>query len=270
MVQKTYIKNLRASFASITLGVICARSVERTLYASMDTKAIDIFRSLEVGILNLVRAADLLTIHLVSRHRGIKVDRDLVRTVLGSPMVSGFTMSGDAYKPDEISMLEQTGHLRQIGEQIVLATYTSLEIYLIQKFTEYYAYKMLDKPPGFVQNTLKRFSFRGLDEIKRHYSEVLDVYLTFFDIEYYSDDKSHFQPVDSWAAIKLIESARHEIAHQGVSTSYKIVTPLDSWYPFEFTRRWVASFDANFDLFFYKGQRTSLYEEYERRLQQST
>lgn len=235
----------------------------------METKAIDIFRSLEVGILNVVKAADLFTVHLLSNYRKTETSHEIIQIVLNGSNVSGFTVWGGTYKSDEITMLEQTGHIRQIGEQIVLATYTALEIYLIQKFKEYYAHILRDRTSNFVQNTLRRFSFRGLDEIKKHYSDILSVHLPSFDIEYFSDEKSHFQSKDSWTAISLLSIARNEIAHSGASSSYKITSPMDSWFPFDFARRWVSLFDANFDFYFYQGTETSLYKEYKQRLQQS-
>ncbi len=221
----------------------------------MDTKAIEIFASLEIGILNLVKAADLFTIHLISIHRQTELPQELVRNILNGPNVSGFTIWGGTYRPDEIAMLEQSGHVRQIGEQIVLATYTALEIYLIQKFKEYYAHILQDKTSDFAQNMLKRFSFRSLEEIRTHYSEILDIHLPSFDIEYFSDELSQFQQKDSWSAINLLSKARNEIAHSGTSSSYRIISPMDSWYPFDFVRRWVYQFNANFDSHFYNGHK---------------
>ncbi len=219
----------------------------------MENKAIEIFASLEFGILNLVKAADLLTIHLISNHRHTELPQDIIQSILNGPNVSGFAVWGGTYKPDEIAMLEQSGHVRQVGEQIVLATYTALEVYLIQKFKEYYAHVLRDKTSDLVQNMLKRFSFRSLDEIKQHYSEILEIHLPSFDVEYFSDELSHFQEKDSWSAIILLSKARNEIAHFGVSTSYRVVSPMDPWYPFDFARRWVYQFNDNFDLRFYHG-----------------
>jgi hypothetical protein len=151
-----------------------------------------------------------------------------------------------------------------------LATYTAVEIYLIEKFKEYYTYFLRDIPSGFVKNSIKRFSFRSLEEIKNHFFDVLNIHLPSFEIEYYTNDKSEFQPKDSWTALVLLAKARNEIAHTGQSTNYKIITPMDSWYPFDFVRRWVSLFDANFDLFIYQQSETSLIKEYKQRLQQLT
>ena len=119
-----------------------------------------------------------------------------------------------------------------------------------------------------MQNSLKRFSLRSLEEIKGHFSDVLDIRLPSFEIEYLTNDRSQFQPKDSWTALILLAKARNEIAHTGQSTKYKLVTPMDSWYPFDFARRWVSQFDANFDSIIYQKRETVLIKEYKQRLRQ--
>lgn len=235
----------------------------------MEPKAKDVFRSLYVGILNIIKAADLFTIQLLSKRRHIPDVQELIDTVLTSPNISSFTKWGEMYRPEEFKLLEETGHFRQIGEQIILSTYTALEIYLILKFKEYYSYALQDNDPDFIQNTFNKFSFRSLKEIKSCYFDILKIHLPSFDFQYFTDEKSSFQAKDSWAALTLLANARNEIVHRGSSTNYRIITPLDSWYPFEFAGMWVEHFDTNFDMFFYSKIKTSLYREYEQRLKQA-
>ena len=64
----------------------------------------------------------------------------------------------------------------------------------------------------------------------------------------------------------LISDARNEIAHTGKSSKYKIVTLMDSWYPFDFVRRWVACFDVNFDNLIFYNRETKLIKDYKVKL----
>jgi hypothetical protein len=229
-------------------------------------KAIDIFERLEKGILNIIKAADIYTLHIIAEYRNNEVDKETINAILKSNRISGFNVVGFLYKDEEIKLLTEHAHIKNIGEQIVFATYTTLEIYLIEKFKEYYQYFLRDKDAAFVENSLKTFAFRSLKDLEKHYYEILTIHLPSFDIEYYSDDKSSFQHKYSWEAICTISKARNEIAHDGESKKYKIVTLLDSWYPFEFVRRWVRFFNDNFDYLIYEGKETRLIKEYKNRL----
>lgn len=156
--------------------------------------------------------------------------------------------------------------IRGIGQQIVLATYTALECYLKEKLKEYYRYSLRGKDKAFVEDAIEKLYIRGIDDIKEYYWKLLSIHLPSFDVDYHSADKSSFHPKDSWHAIKLISKARNDIAHSGESEVYKVVTLMDAWYPFEFVRRWVNLFDANFDFLIYKGYETGPVKEYKKRL----
>jgi hypothetical protein len=236
----------------------------------MNTKASEIFRNLDAGIMILVKAADLYTLQLLARRRNEQVSQDLIDIILRENRISGFTIDSNVYLPEEIAMLERTGLFRQVGEQIVLATYTAVEIYLIEKFKEYFSHRLRNASPELVQRTLNRFTFRSLQEISGHYFDILGIHLPSFDFQFFTDAKARFVPHDSWAALNLLSTARNEIAHKGSSSSYKIAIPVDSWYPFEFVRGWVSHFDANFDIFVYEEQEPSLIKDYKQRLQQLT
>ena len=197
-------------------------------------KSIDIFGEIERGILNIIKAADIYALHLIAECRHEPVDKEGINAILKFNQISGLNLCSLFYKDEEIKLLESHGHIKNIGQQILLATYTALEIYLIEKFKEYYRYFLRDKDAAFVEKSLERFPFRGLEDLKKHYYELLTIHLPSFDVEYYSDDKSSFQPKNSWEAILIISKARNEIAHHGESKEYKVVTLLDSWYPFDF------------------------------------
>lgn len=229
-------------------------------------KAINIFNGLEKGILNIIKAADIYALHIIANIRNQEPEKEVINELLGSNKISWLNFLGVAYKNEDIQILEKDGQLKHIGQQILLSTYTAFEIYLIEKFKEYYRCLSKNKEGDFLENTLKRFSFRSIKNIAENYYELLKINLPSFDIEYFSDDKSSFQPKNSWEAINLISIARNEIAHIGESKKYKIVTLMDSWYPFEFIRRWVSLFDCNFDSLIYEKKETNLIKVYKERL----
>ena len=232
----------------------------------MEFTAFKSYMDLVTGIMTLVNAADIYTVHLLSNHRKVPVSLDLIESILEENNISGFTLVGEAYTKEDISMLDKTDRLRRIGEQIVLATYTAVEVYLIDKFKEYYSFRTIELAPSFVESTLTRFSFRDLREINKHYYEVLGIHLPSFDIDFHSSKLSNFQPPDSWAALNLLAQARNEIAHHGKSKSYRVTTLMDSWLPFELARGWVAHFNLNFDKMIYDGQESELIKEYKKTL----
>lgn len=147
-----------------------------------------------------------------------------------------------------------------------MASYTAFELYLINKFEEYYKFILKNNSEIFIRNSIKRLPRRSLEEIKKLYFDLLDIHLPSFDIEFFITGKGTFQPKTSWDAIILLSRARNEIAHQGESESYKITTLVDSWYPLDFCRRWVDLFDINFDYLIYEGRETSLIKEYKERV----
>ncbi len=229
-------------------------------------KTIEVFNKLSDGIRNIIRAADIYALHIIAKMRGEPSKEDLIESLMEGHTTSSYALYGASYKDSEIEALKKEEHLKQIGQQILLAAYASLEIYLIEKFKEYYRDILKDRDNSFVENNLKRISFRSLDEIKNNYYELLNIHLPSFDIDYYTTDKCNFKPETTWDAMKLIEKARHDIAHSGESKNYHVVSLLDAYYPFEFVITWVQHFDTNFDSLIYEKQETSLIKEYKIRL----
>jgi hypothetical protein len=214
------------------------------------------------GILNIIRAADIYAIHVLSRLRSTEPDKDLIGRILKDNKISGYNISSIHYEKGDLIKLQKGCHLKEVGQQIVVATYTALESYLIDKFKEYYSFHTSAVNPQFVQESLKRIAPRGLSDIKRNYDDILDIHLPTFDMEFFSDQECSFHPKDSWDAICILSKARNEIVHEGSSKSYVVRNLMDSWYPFDFSRRWVSLFDANFDCLIYNKHETRLIKEY--------
>ena len=194
-------------------------------------RALDIFNSLEKGILNIIKAADIYMLHLIASFRNESPPIDTIEKIIQGNTISGLNIFDELYSIKERQMLESDGHFQTIGQQIIMATYTALELYLIHKFEEYYRYILQDKSEILITNSLKRFSFRSLEEIKKLYFDLLNIHLPSFEIEYFTNEKSSFQPKTSWDAIVLLSRARNEIAHQGETISYRIITLVDTWNP---------------------------------------
>lgn len=233
------------------------------------TYAIAKFEELESGILNIIRAADIYAVHVMAQIRGEKVDLDLVATLLNGNKITGFNLFGGTYSEDELELLEREKNFLGIAQQIVVATHTALEAYLILKFKEYYAHIASCVEERVVSNTIKRFSFRGTSDLKTNYKEILGIHLPSFEVDFHSSKGCSFQPLTSWDAIQLIYDARNDIVHKGRSVKYKATTLMDSWYPFEFVRNWVGLFDANFDRLIYEGGDSKLLKEYRERVANS-
>ncbi|MCX5701701.1 MAG: hypothetical protein NTW64_01820 [Candidatus Omnitrophica bacterium] len=233
------------------------------------TKAIEIFNQLEKGILNIIKAADIYSLYILGSLRKELPSKDLIEDLIANPRVSLLAICGEAYKEEEIKILEQNEHLKKIGEQILLSSYTSYEIYMIEKFKEYYNNLLSDKDTEFIENSLQKLSFRSLKEIKNNYYDFLNIDLPSFEIDISTTEKCNFKPKNTWDALNLISKARNEIAHTGESKIYKIVTLVDSWDPFDFIRMWVNLFDVNFDLLIYEKRTTRLVGEYKARLANS-
>jgi len=219
-------------------------------------KAITIFESQVQGILQTFKAADLYAIHLTSYHRGEECcNKQLISDIIEKDAVSGLTILSMFYTAAEKKAFQEKGHLVNIGNLIVLATYTALEIYLINKFKEYFSFRVAGASKINVSAVLDNLPHRSMDNIVELYKDILDIHLPEFEMDRIPvDPHSSFKPKSTWLGIKTIEKARHEIAHNGKSKNYKICLLPDVWDPFNFVRRWVMLFDANFDTLIYESR----------------
>jgi hypothetical protein len=227
--------------------------------------AFAVFKVQEKGILNIIRAADIYTIHLIAKIRSTEPNKELIAKILEGQKISGYNLMSILYSKDDLIQLQTGGYLREIGQQIVVATYTALESYLVSKFEEYYSHFTSCLDRRITDQTMKRIRFRSLADIKDHFNDILDIHLPSFEIDYSLDPKCSFQPTNSWEAIKIVSNARNEISHRGFSSNFAISTLMDSWYPFDFTRMWIMLFDANFDYLIYEKFETRLIKEYRKR-----
>jgi hypothetical protein len=231
-------------------------------------EAMYLFTELEKGILHSIKAADLYTIHLIAIQRNEQPNQQLIQDIVMNEKISGLTIFSMSYKKEEKEILKEKGYLINIGNQIILATYTALEFYLVNKFKEYFQYRLKGVNSINGEKTLEKLSFRSLDNIKDLYKDILGIYLPQFEMrDILVDGQSSFKPESAWEGITTIEKARHEIAHKGKAKTYKINILPDVWDPFNFVRRWVTLFDANFDTLIYEDSPTQLIREYQKRVE---
>lgn len=227
-------------------------------------KAIDKFNELDQGVLGIVRAADVYAIHVMSAIKGEAPPLDSIRTILGGNKMSGWNIGG-SYSEEELLALEKKGHFKEIGQQIIVATHTALESYLILKFQEYYKHLFSGCNANAIDISLNKFNLRCLKDFKENYVKLFGIHLPSFEFEFIVDARCNFKPQNCWEAIRIIDESRHDIVHKGALVNYKVISPMDSWYPFEFVRKWVLLFDSCFNHFIYENRETPLYLEHKNR-----
>lgn len=230
-------------------------------------KAIEIFENHRKGIISQLQILDVYFLCLVADLRNEEIPQKNIKEIIDSPVLSTFNMFEMFYKPEDYEYLERTEKIKYAGQQILQSIYTALENYFFEKFKEYFSFKLNKLEATLIQNIYDNINFRGIDDIKKYYKEYLNISLPSFDIErYYSQEKCNFKPKNSWEAIILLSKIRNDVAHEGMTKKYKITTLLDCWYPLEFVKDYIFSFDANFDSLIYEGKKTKLILSYEKKI----
>ncbi|RJR50710.1 MAG: hypothetical protein C4576_04920 [Desulfobacteraceae bacterium] len=226
-----------------------------------------LFDELEKGLLQLFKAADLYNFHLIALARNEDPPGQLIKDIIATNTISTYSIFEGLYSKSEQEEFAKRGYLRAIGDQILLATYTALECYLIEKFNEYVEWKGKDKEERTI--ACARRMRRSLDDIRNGYSEILDIHLAHFELnESWMSPYPDFQPSTTWQRIREIENARHEVAHRGRADSCVVRFLSNAWEPFDFARRWVTAFDANFDSLIFHGTPTPMIKGYQKRVAQ--
>jgi len=207
------------------------------------------FRKNHSSIASLVRCADVYGLHALSAHRGEQPNVELIQEVVTQGGVSSLARSWQFYmKKDEYDSFGERGHLRAICEHVVFASYVALESYLIGKFCEYFEVKYSALGERQRSVVCKKVSLRNLEEIKRHYSEFLDINIAHFEppIGVY-EEAPWFHPASCWEGLKMLERCRNRLAHTGEMPDVKLVVLVDAWSAFEFCRKWVEYFEGNYN-----------------------
>lgn len=229
----------------------------------------EIYESQEESILNVVKAADIFALNLLAKFRNSPAPpSDTIESILnGAVSIVNFTAF--TFNESERELLSREGHFRSIGQQILATSYTAIELYLTNKFYEYYRSTMKGLSERFIEASIKQMYIRNLKDLSKLFYDFFDIHLPSFDFDFFTGEGCNFTPTTAWDALMLLSTARNEIAHKGESVSYKITTLVDSWYPFEFTRHYVDYFEYNFDDFVYCQKVSRLVLEHNERLLKS-
>lgn len=215
--------------------------------------ALEAFRKQEENIGHLLRAADVYTQHVIAAMRQKPVDLALISKIVENDGLSSLNYSWRFYlTKDEYNQLRENGKTKKICEEIVLAVYTAIEHYLINKFMEYLHHSLSAQPPRILEAVKKRISFRDLEQIKKNYLDYFAIHLPSFKPDEGGFEESWFKPNSAWEGITVLSKARNEIAHEGTSKTYEIFYLIDAYAPLHFVSRWVALFDYNFDPMLYE------------------
>jgi hypothetical protein len=205
-------------------------------------------------------------LHAISLYRGEIADLNLIKRIIKEKEVSLHAHSWQwTMREEDRDEFDKDGHLRSICEHIVFASYVAIEAYLIEKFKEYFNYIYKAPDQRRQEFLMKRFSFRSLDEINKHYSRFLGIGLAQFNHPQVSTyaEAEWFDPSTCWEGLLKLEDCRHQLAHLGRMDSINLVVLVDAMSVYQFCRYYVSLFDANYDDFIYNG-RTVRHEEKER------
>lgn len=229
--------------------------------------AFEAFVKQETGLRRLLTASDLYTIHIMATLRKVAVDDEQVRKILTDNYTSGYAVLGDAYDVTERALLAEGGQLRSVGQQVLVATYTMVESYLINKFPEYLRWQLdgdYDRLAGPIEKSFARA--RSLKDIGAAYRKHLDISLPHFDVAHIvTTNDCSFSAPSAWEAPLKLSDARNEIVHAGEAKTLRVNMLTDARYPFEFARDWIGYVDCNFDYLLHDDFRTDLILQYEKR-----
>lgn len=229
-------------------------------------KAKDYFDNQMKGVLSQIQVLDIYFLNLISTIHDRPVEQDAIKSIINASLISGYNVLEELYRRDELEYLEKNEKIKFAGQHILFSLYTAVENYFIDKFKEYFLFKLNNSDSRLTERILKSISFRSLKEIKNNYSEYLDIHLSCFELDYFSQIKCNFHPKNTWDGLVLLSDIRNDVAHEGFTEKYKISTLMDCWYPYEFVRNYVMMFDFHYDGLFYCGTITSLIELYLERL----
>jgi hypothetical protein len=223
----------------------------------MTDKPLQLFEITCGSILSLIRCADIYGIHAISLFRGESPDLALIGRIIKEKEVSLHAHSWQwTMRREEYDEFDNDGHLRSMCEHIVFSSYVAIEAYLKGKFKEYFEY-MYKAPDQDRQDLLMELIRpRGLKGINENYKKYLRISLSDFNHPQVSTyaEAEWFNPQSCWQGLTHLEQCRNELAHSGRMNSARLVVLVDAMSVFEFCRRYVILFDANYDSYIYCGR----------------
>lgn len=206
------------------------------------SKPLTVFLSHYDGLRNLLRAADIYTLHILAEMRNEAVNIDLVKKIISNKGNSTLIHTWEQYlSKDEYMKFKENGHIQELIQQIILSSYVAVEAYLRNTFKDILSAKLNN--PALEEAILKRCSFQSLDKIKVHYKEILNIQLSTFDPNIGVLEEAWLRGNNCWEVIKNLSHVRNQIAHEGKYTEEDIFYLVDATSVIEFIYGWVHSFE---------------------------
>ncbi|WP_448548880.1 hypothetical protein [Thalassotalea fusca] len=206
--------------------------------------AFSIFEKHYKSIQDLIRTADIYTIHAFAKLKGTEADLELINNIMNdhnchSTLVNAwyFHMS-----KEENDLLRQDPHIKTICEQIVTSSFVSVEYYLVNRFKELIHKKVTNK--NIANSVCKLSNGTSLQKLHEKYKNFLDIDLSKFEQDVCLFENNWFNPDNCWQALNMMSKVRNEVAHTGSSNTYQITYLLDAYSPYHFIWRWVGLFDS--------------------------
>jgi len=210
------------------------------------SSAFQTFESHYHSIKKLIRSADLYAIHSLASIKHEPVDLGLIEKIIKNENSHSLMVHGWEFimSESEKKILDQDPHISGLCEQIVQATYISIENYLKNRFEELLSTRLDNK--YLCEGIMKNLSFTSLSRIKKYYADILDIRLAEFKPDITNRPNDWFNPNSPWEGINMLSVARNEIAHEGYSTKYRIKYLSDAYAPWYFSWRWVGIFSSKY------------------------
>tara|TARA_R110002167_G_scaffold162976_1_gene359652 strand:+ start:1141 stop:1785 length:645 start_codon:yes stop_codon:yes gene_type:complete len=205
------------------------------------------FKTFEVhykSIKNLIRAADIYTIHSFARLQKRDVDLEHINKLMENE--EAFSTLVNAWyfhmSQDENDSLRKDPHIKSMCEQIVTSTYVAIEYYLVNRFEELITERVEDEK--IAKSLLKYTKGTSLDKLKEKYKSFLGINIVAFEPDFGLFENNWFNPNTCSDALLLMSEVRNEVAHTGRSNTHDISYLVDAYAPFHFAWRWVGLFHS--------------------------
>ena len=231
---------------------------------NVSNNAITVYRSMCNSIYLIINAANIHSEHLIAKAENRNVDNSVIDILIKGGMTGDLMNSGWL---SETTKEQIKPKVKPIVNSVIVSSYTALEVYFRNKFEELLELRLNTDNNNLITQVVSNLNFQGLSRIKRNFKDILDIHLELYKGYKLIDSVDpFFESKDLWKIIEEIASARNEIVHRGDSIGFGANGLADAWGVFDFSRQWVESFDANFNMYFYDGFKTDLFFEYEEQL----
>ena len=164
--------------------------------------ALAVFEALSQGLLYNINAADLYLHHLLSAGKEQVIDNSLVRALLSENRISGQFVIRENFPEKDYEATKV--RMIPIVNQLLVATWTVVEVYLKAKFEELLRHKYAGSDSHLIDLALKDLNVQTFDRLKDNYVDYLCIFLTQYDLDTIFETRN--RTIDDYV-IKEITSA---------------------------------------------------------------